>query len=84
LIPERRKPHAFIDLIILGEIVDKFILKPNFDKEKIFDEIADDYNTGDGIARFIDYRKVLEEEKNKYGFQNLRFILKTAQEDKPC
>jgi len=79
LVPNRRNLYAFSDLVVLSEIIEKFIVNSNFDQKKIFDKITDDYNAKDGVKRFIDYRKVLEEEKSKYGFQNFCYLLKEAE-----
>jgi len=80
LIPNGRSFSDIGEIFTLIEIVERFVLKPDYKPEKIFNEINDAYNElPGGIIEFIRFRKVLEKEKNAYGFHNLAHITKRRQ-----
>lgn len=72
---ERLNLEGFGDILSLAEIVDQFMIKPNFQPEAIFDELVDAYNKKGGVLTFFQYRIILEKEK-LCNFENLSFILK--------
>ncbi|NLN49098.1 MAG: hypothetical protein GX154_08495, partial [Clostridiales bacterium] len=75
-----KNPSEFSDFMYLLFIVNCFILPGDFDEEKRFNSIHDDYNAEDVIIRCLRYRESLEKEEEKFGLQNLAYILKTKLE----
>lgn len=64
------KIESLCHLYILAYIAQNFIIRPEFNDEKIKMALIKEYNSQDGIENFIYYRRILEAEK-ELGFKNL-------------
>lgn len=65
-----KRVESLCHLYILAYIAQNFMIRPEFDKEKILASLIKEYNDEDGVQNFIYYHKILQDEK-ELGFKNL-------------
>lgn len=73
----RRVPlDELFQKMLLAKIVDNFLIKTKNDEIEIFNAVADAYSTKHGIENFIEFKEILEKEKQT-GFVGLAAMLET-------
>lgn len=75
--PDVKGQKGFVYVWTLRIIAEDFLAPADFNKDKLFDLICADYNSRNGIGRFISYKTALEQEKAN-GFKNLKKITETV------